>query len=339
MTTYCQGGWRWRNCTPSSRHSVSSRMARRVSRMAKRGERSLSVRDPIRLNVGYPAILSASHAGNKPAISISPTQANGLLAMTRILSERDGDIATVTLSNPGKLNALTAAMWQQLKQVMNELDADPTLRCVVIRGEGAVFAAGGDIEEFRRERDNYEQALKYHGEWVAGALHSITACRHPTVALIHGACMGGGLEVAGQCDLRIAGASSKFGAPILRLGFSMAHMELQGLLALAGPAVALEILLEGRILTATEAYEKGLVTRVVSDEKVEEESYATARRIAAGAPLVARTHKQLVRRLLNSAQPLTEAEIKATFSYLDSTDYREGLAAFLEKRSPQFKGT
>ncbi len=259
--------------------------------------------------------------------------------MTRILSERDGDIATVTLSNPGKLNALTAAMWQQLKQVMDQLHADESLRCVVIRGEGAAFAAGGDIEEFLHERDDYEQALKYHGEWVAGALQSITACRHPTVALIHGPCMGGGLEVAGQCDLRIAGTSAKFGAPIQRLGFSMAHTELVGLLELAGPAVALEILLEGRILTSGEAYDKGLVTRVVSDEKVDEEAYATARRIAAGAPLVARTHKQLVRRLLSNARPLSDAEARATFSYLDSADYREGLAAFLEKRPPRFNGS
>jgi len=258
--------------------------------------------------------------------------------MTRILSEREGDIATVTLSNPGKLNAINAAMWRELKQVMDALHADLSLRCVVIRGEGDVFAAGGDIEEFLTERDNHEQAMRYHGVWVAGALQSITDCRHPTVAMIKGACMGGGLEIAGQCDLRIAGESAKFGAPILRLGFSMAHTELAGLLALAGPAVALEILLEGRILTAADAYVKGLVTRVVLDEKVEEEAYATALRIAAGAPLVARTHKQLVRRL-GRAEPLSDAEIRAIFSYLDSADYREGLAAFLEKRTPRFKGS
>jgi enoyl-CoA hydratase/carnithine racemase len=259
--------------------------------------------------------------------------------MTGILSARDGDIATVTLSNPGKRNALNAAMWRELRQVMDQLHSDESLRCIVIRGEGGVFAAGGDIEEFLTERDTYEQAMRYHGEWVGGALQSIIDCRHPTVALIHGPCMGGGFEIAGQCDLRIAGESAKFGVPILRLGFSMAHTELAGLLALAGPATALELLLEGRILTSTEAYEKGLVTRVVSDEKADEEAYATARRIAAGAPLVARTHKQLVRRLLNQAQPLEAAEVKATFSYLDSEDYREGLAAFLEKRSPNFKGS
>lgn len=255
-----------------------------------------------------------------------------------ILYQISGDIATVTLFNPGKLNAVTAAMWQKLTVVMASLDALDDLRCVVIRGEGQAFAAGGDIEEFGSLRDTFEQAQVYHGQWVSDALQSIVDCRHPTVALIQGPCIGGGLEIAGQCDLRIAGDSAKFGAPILKLGFTMAHTELAGILALAGPAAALEILLEGRILTAKEAYEKGLVTRVLPDAEVEVEAYATARRIAAGAPLVARWHKQLVRRLAPAVLPLTEAEIQDNFAYLESEDYREGLKAFKEKRKPTFAG-
>ncbi len=255
-----------------------------------------------------------------------------------ILCERDGAIATVTLFNPDKLNAITAAMWRRLRQVMDDLSADDSLRCVVIRGEGENFAAGGDIEEFLTLRDTFEQAMTYHGEWVAGALDAVAACRHPTVALIRGACIGGGLEIAGQCDLRIAAESAKFGAPILRLGFTMAHTELRGLLALVGPATALEILLEGRILGASEAHAKGIATRVVADERVDDEAYATARRIAAGAPLVARAHKRLVRRLAADPRPLGEAEVRQNFAYLDTEDYREGLAAFLEKRPPSFRG-
>ncbi len=255
-----------------------------------------------------------------------------------ILCAVAGDIATVTLFNPGKLNAVTAAMWQKLKTVMEELDAREALRCVVIRGEGTAFAAGGDIEEFATLRDTPEQARTYHGQWVAGALEAIVACRHPTVALIQGPCIGGGLEIAGQCDLRIAGESAKFGAPILKLGFPMAPTELSGLLALAGPAVALEILLEGRILTAREACGKGLLTRVVPDAEAEAEAYATARRIAAGAPLVARWHKKLVRRLLPPVAPLTEAETRESLAYLATEDYREGMKAFREKRKPKFEG-
>lgn len=257
----------------------------------------------------------------------------------RILHERDAEagIATVTLFNPDKLNAINAAMWRELKVTMEALDADESLRCVVMRGEGAAFAAGGDIEEFLTERDTFERAQVYHGEWVAAALDSIVACRHPVVAMIQGPCIGGGLEIAAQCDLRIAGESAKFGAPIMKLGFTMAHSELAGLLALAGPAVALEILLEGRILTAQEAYVKGLVTRVVADAQLAEEAYATARRIASGAPLTARSHKRLVRRLA-SPTPLDAAEVRENFSYLDTDDYREGLAAFLAKRAPRFSG-
>ena len=248
----------------------------------------------------------------------------------------DGEIATLTLNNPGKLNAIDLAMWQQLSAAMQGLSGDDRIRCVVIRGAGdEAFAAGGDLEEFVTARSTLEQALHYHGE-VAKALNAIADCPHPTVALITGACIGGGLEIAGVCDLRIAGESSRFGAPINRLGFSMYPGEMEGLLRLAGPAVIKEILLEGRILSAGEAYGKGLLTRVVKDEQVADEAYATARRICAGAPLVAGWHKQWIRRLLDG-RALSNEEKAASFAFLETEDYKEGLAAFLEKRKPVFK--
>jgi len=252
-----------------------------------------------------------------------------------VLVERDGEIATVTLFNPEKLNAVTAAMWRRLTEVFAALDADASLRCVIVRGEGGAFAAGGDLAEFRDARADVDGALAYH-EQVGQALEAIAGCRHPVVAQIHGPCVGGGLEIAAACDLRIAGESARFGAPINKLGFSMYPGELAGLLRLAGPAVVKEILLEGRLLTAREAYEKGLLTRIVADDAVADESVATARRIAAGAPLVAHWHKQWIARLLDGA-PLTAEERRASFAFLDTADYREGLAAFLEKRPPHFK--
>lgn len=254
-----------------------------------------------------------------------------------ILRQDNNAIATVTLANPEKLNAINLAMWQQLSRIMREIAGDETVRCVVIRGaEDVAFAAGGDLEEFVTLRTTLEQALHYHGE-VAAALQAIADCPHPTVALIHGACIGGGLEIAGQCDFRIAGASSRFGAPINKLGFSMYPGEMEGLLRLVGPAVMREVLIEGRILSADEAYSKGVLTRVVADDQVTEEAYATAKRICAGAPLVASWHKQWIARLLHDT-PLTEAEKAASFAFLETEDYKEGLAAFLEKRKPQFKG-
>jgi enoyl-CoA hydratase/carnithine racemase len=157
------------------------------------------------------------------------------------------------------------------------------------------------------------------------------------VALIHGICVGGGLEIAALCDLRICGMSSRFGVPINRLGLSMGLREMQGLLTLAGKAVTLEILLEGRVFGADEALQKGLVTRVVPDDKVAEEAYATARRIADGAPLVARWHKKFMRRLHDPA-PLTQAELDEGYLCYDTEDFRAGYQAFLAKAKPGFKG-
>jgi enoyl-CoA hydratase/carnithine racemase len=253
-----------------------------------------------------------------------------------ILSTRDGGIATVTLCNPEKLNALNAAMWRRLAEVFVALDADENLRCVVVRGAGSAFAAGGDLVEMRAARASLDGALGYHAA-VNKALDAIANCRHPVVAMILGPCVGGGLEIASACDLRIAGESAKLGAPINRLGFSMYPGELAGLLKLAGPAAVKEILLEGRLLTAREAYAKGLLTRVVPDAEAEAETLATAHCIAAGAPLVARWHKQWIARLLEGA-PLTEEEKRASFAFLETADYQEGMAAFLEKRPPRFTG-
>ena len=247
-----------------------------------------------------------------------------------------GEIATLSLNNPAKLNAINLSMWQQLAENMAKIGVDRNIRCVVLRGAGEqAFAAGGDLEEFVSGRVTLDQALHYHGQ-VALALQAIDHCPHPTVAMIHGACIGGGLEIAGVCDFRICGASARFGAPINRLGFSMYPGEMEGLLRLAGPAVMKEILLEGRIFTAAEAYTKGLVTRVVADEQTANEAYATANRICAGAPLVAGWHKQWIRRLLNG-KALSDDEKAASFAFLDTEDYKEGLAAFLEKRKPDFK--
>lgn len=255
----------------------------------------------------------------------------------QILATRDGDIATVMLNRPEKLNAMTKAMWQDLAKVLRELDGDDSLRCIVLRGAGGKsFSPGNDIGEFETERANPAQAKAY-GALLHAALDALSSCRHPTVALIEGICVGGGLEIAALCDLRICGQSSRFGVPVNRLGLVMAYPEIAGLAALVGRATALEILLEARVFDAAEARDKGLVTRVVPDDRVEREAYATARRIADGAPLVNRWHKKFLRRLDDST-PLSDAERDEGYACYGTEDFRIGYRAFLAKAEPDFKG-
>lgn len=254
-----------------------------------------------------------------------------------ILVARDGCVATVTLNRPARLNALTKAMWAGLGEAIRDLSGQGDLRCIVIRGAGErAFSPGNDIGEFARERSNKAQAREYGGAMHATA-HALDACPVPLVAQIHGICVGGGLEIAALCDLRICGVSSRFGAPIRNLGLVMAYPELAPLVRLVGPGVALEILLEGRIFDAAEAKEKGLVTRVVADADVAAEAAATAARIAQGAPLTARWHKKAVRRLADPA-PISEEEADRCFDCFDTEDFRIGYAAFLAKRKPEFSG-
>lgn len=256
-----------------------------------------------------------------------------------ILVTRTGAVATVVMSNPTKLNALTVTMWRELATVMRQLSEDDELRCVVLRGAGTeAFAAGADIAEFAQARDTVEQGKVYHRELVYGALRAVGECRHPTVAMIHGPCAGGGLELACQCDLRLAGNSARFGVPINRLGFAIAYDELAAVLPLVGRAVALEILVEGRVWNADEAQAKGLLTRLVADAELAAETEATVQRIIAGAPLVARWHKQFIRRLTPQPASLSEAEIEANFDYFKTEDYRIGYDAFMNKKKPRFVG-
>ena len=257
--------------------------------------------------------------------------------MSAILLEHDGPIAIVTLSNPGKLNAIDHTMWTQLRDCFIGLSAAPAIRCVLVRGADANFAAGADIAEFPAIRNTLEQGVLYHTAAIGEALAAIGNCRHPTVAAIEGVCVGGGLEVACACDLRIAAVDARFGIPINRLGFALAPGEMVGLLQLVGRAVALELLLEGRVFDAAEALQKGLITRIAND--VPSAALECAVRMARGAPLAAQMNKLLINRLSASPLPLDAAEHAAAFAPLGSADYQEGVRAFLDKRAPVFNGT
>ena len=254
-----------------------------------------------------------------------------------LVEHGEAGIVTLTFNRPEKLNALTKSMWRNFGLALEALSAEEDLRCLVLRGAGGrAFSPGNDIAEFETERANREQGKAY-GAIMHGSLTALRDFRHPTVALIEGICVGGGLEIAALCDLRICGRSSRFGVPISRLGLVMAYPELAGLHALVGRAATLELLLEARVFGAEEAKEKGLVTRIVEDAEVEAEAYATAGRIASGAPLVHRWHKKFLARLADPT-PLSEAERDEGYDCYDTEDFDIGRKAFLAKQDPQFRG-
>lgn len=254
-----------------------------------------------------------------------------------ILLDANERIATITLNRPEKLNALTKPMWKRLGDVAQEVAAMEEVRCVIIRGAGdQAFAPGNDISEFGAERSNVEQARAY-GAIMHATIEALWAIPQPVVAMIKGICVGGGLEIAGLADIRICGASSRFGAPINRLGLVMAYAEIKCLIDLVGASNALEILFEGRIMSAAEAKDKGIVNRIVADSEVEAEALATAHRIADGAPLVARWHKKFVRRL-GQGTPLSQNEIDEGFACFGTEDFQIGYKAFLAKGKAEFVG-
>lgn len=254
-----------------------------------------------------------------------------------VLVQRDGAVATLTLNRPEKLNALTKPLWQALGDVVRGLSTDDSIRCIVLRGAGEKsFSPGNDIGEFRTERANKEQAKRY-GAVMRGTLEALEGCPQPLVAQIHGICVGGGLEIAALCDIRICGESSRFGVPIKNLGLVMSYHELAPLVRLIGADAARAMLLEGRIFGAQEALAKGLVTRVVADGAVAESVRESVGQIAEGAPRVARWHKAFIRRL-QDGRPLSDAERDVGFDCFDTEDFRTGYEAFLAKRKPVFHG-
>ncbi|MBY0430923.1 MAG: enoyl-CoA hydratase/isomerase family protein, partial [Rhodospirillales bacterium] len=247
-----------------------------------------------------------------------------------ILVQREDAVATVSLNRPERMNALNKAMWQGLGEAFEAINADLSLRAVVLRGAGTqAFAPGADITEFDTDRADAGQAQAYDGR-MRHALRLVRDCPHPVVVRIHGPCVGGGLELAAQADLRISGTSGRFGVPVSRISVVMAHPEIHCIQRLVGPARMLEILLEAKIMDAEEACRIGLVHRVVPDEALEEEVRATVKRIVAGAPLANRWHKTFVN------QPAEQHRIEESYAVLATADYREGIAAFKEKRKPVF---
>lgn len=251
--------------------------------------------------------------------------------------ERRGPLATVTFNRPEKHHAFTLEMYVELGNTMRRLSDDDTIRCVLLRGAGErAFCSGSDIGGFDADRMGSSQARDY-AEQTSGPLQNLYDCRHPTVAAIRGYCIGGGLELAAMCDIRICSSDSRFGIPSNRLGLTLDFSELSVLCDVLGRNKALEILLEGRTFDAAEALRIGFVSRVLDPGAFGEEVRRTTDRIVASAPLSNRWHKSFVRRLAKP-EPLSKEELDMAYLYYDTHDYQEGVAAFKEKRTPNFEG-
>jgi enoyl-CoA hydratase/carnithine racemase len=247
-------------------------------------------------------------------------------------------VARVTLDSPGKLNAISVAIWRELTRIFVELARDDTIRCIVVRGAGGNFAAGADIAEFATVRFDQASGRDFHVEILGAAIAAIRTVPQPVIAAIEGVCIGGGLEIALACDLRIATDDARIGAPVGKVGFPFALPELLPLLTLVGPGVASELLLAGRVFTGSEAQACGLVQRAVARDDHERVLEDTVRAIVAGSPVAARQNKAQIRGLVDGGFAYTQEQLEASFGFLDSADYREGVAAFLAKRPPRFAG-
>jgi enoyl-CoA hydratase/carnithine racemase len=245
---------------------------------------------------------------------------------------RDGEIAIVTFDRPEVRNAFNLSMWRGLQLTMDALSGIDDLRCIILRGAGPAFSAGADIAGFAAERGTPEQEEVY-----ATALHegmqSIRLCQHPVVAEISGFCLGGGAGIATMCDFRVGGEAIRFGITARNLSLWYPYAELDPIVQLVGSGVAAELLIEGRIFSGQEAYEKGLLSRLVADDDVFNEAMALAERISSGAPLSARFHKSALQRL-RGPLPITAEEDRAVSDFVLTEDFRNAVQAFKAKRKP-----
>lgn len=254
-------------------------------------------------------------------------------------------VVQVTLRHDGRLNAMSRSMWRQLRDVFVAVQRSSDVRCVWLQGQGSAFCAGGDISEYPDFRFDAAALRDFHENDVWGGLQAMLDCDVPIVAQIAGACMGAGVEIASCCDIRVAGQSSRFGAPIAKLGFPMAPRELQLVAGAVGEVTARQMLLAAATLGAGDMLARGFLSQVVADDMLAAEALATVCRVAALAPQAARLNKQTIRALKvplgQSGKALTAIEMIVNgvvdpYAYADSAEHREGITAFLAKRPPSF---
>ena len=257
----------------------------------------------------------------------------------RMIAEKDGAIGWITFNNPERRNAVSMAMWVALGDIVGDYAADDAIRVIVLKGAGdKAFVSGADISEFEEKRSSPETTKAYH-EVSARASEALRHVGKPTIAMIRGFCIGGGVSVALGCDLRIASDNSRFGVPAAKLGLGYEYDGVKRLVDVVGPAFAKEIFYTARQFSAAEALAMGLINRMLPDAELDAYVRETAASIAANAPLTVGSIKTLVDEAVKDESArdmaLCQQVVDRCFA---SEDYVEGRTAFMQKRKPMFRG-
>ena len=255
----------------------------------------------------------------------------------KMLADVDQGIGLITFNQPEKLNAMSVAMWEGLANILNAFEADDDVRVVVLTGAGPrAFVSGADISQFDQQRGSANAQIEYDRLTSAGRA-KLAAFPKPVIARIRGFCLGGGLGIAMQADIRIAAVDSEFGIPAAKLGIAYGFDMTKKLVDLVGPAHAATLLYTGSRIEAHEAARIGLVNQVVEDEDLSDVVVELARTMADNAPLSLRIGKMAIAETLKS-DPDRERIGRMVSTCFDTEDYKEGRRAFAEKRPPSFTG-
>jgi enoyl-CoA hydratase len=255
----------------------------------------------------------------------------------RIIARKEGAVGWLIFNNPERRNAVSVDMWEAIPGVLSQYEADPEVRVIVLSGAGdKAFVSGADISQFEKERSSADAVQRYE-ELAEGAAARLQGCDKPMIAMIRGYCLGGGLNIAVLCDLRIAADDARFGIPAAKMGLGYRASSMKNLVEVVGAPNAREIMLTARQFTAAEAREMGLVNQVVPAADLEKTIAEYTQTISGNAPLTMRTAKRIIREIGRVDYDAAKCRAWAKECF-ESEDYKEGRKAFMEKRKPVFTG-